>query len=499
MDSAAMPMDLEVSPMNSVTLTLVLFLSLIVSYPVFAQDDCPATNIVLPLRISTKTLQDTLNHDIPSQMSGREGINISGVKDEHVWWSMSRSPLNLSASDNRLRAKTTISGKVRVRGKVRPFGPDFSVGPDLTIGASLSIRPVLKNDWRLAPNAEASARVTSARVDTPVGSISVRTQSQRAADKLMRRMVERINEKFERDEALQREGQKLWEELHRVERLLEEPPMWLVMRPTQIEATNLSINDDSINFRISVGVETNIRFGDKPHLTQKELPPLEISDELPEGKIELALPIFSDWATLNGLIADSLVKNPVVYEGLAFTNIKLAAGPEKSILVSADISAEPTGWVGSMLQNIQDGLQALGLSLSLIEVLKDQPVEMSVKPVVSEEGRSVVLRNAKLGPESSKLVKTLAGTYSWLTDKTIEDVIERRTVVDLSARLDEVEQDAQAEVNELTKDLDEEGFFLSVEIQPVTKFSFVEVRPEGLAVKVCAVANANAEIHSFDF
>ena len=492
--------------MNSITPSLILFLSLIVSWPAFAQSDCSATNIVQPVRIAAKTLQDTLNRDIPSQMSGREGIDLDLVKGEHVWWSMSRSPINLDTSDNRLRAKTTISGKVRVRGKVRPIGPDFSVGPNLTIGANLSIRPVLESNWHLRPNIKASARVTSARINTPVGSISVRTQSQRAVDKLMKRMVSRINDKFEKNEFLRREGQKLWEELHRVEKLSDEPSIWLVMTPTQIGATNLIINNDGVDFGISVVAETKVIF--EPPSTQEEppsqeeLPSLKILDELPEGKIELALPIFSDWETLNGLIADSLAKNPIVSEGssgrLTLNSVRLAVRPEESILVSATISVEPTGWRGRMLHSIQDGLQAVGLPSSLIKVLNNQIVEMSVKPDVSAGGRSVVLKNAKLMPRSSGLVKTLAGTYSWLTDETIEDLIEKHAVVDLSASLNEATKDAQAEVNNFTKDLDEDGFSLSVEIQP-TRLSSVSVRLEGLVAKVCAAAKTDAETLSFDF
>ena len=486
--------------MNLISSSLALFLSLIVSWPVFAQDGCPTTNIVLPLRISTKALQDTLNRDIPSQMSGREDIDLSGVKGEHVWWSMSRSPINLSTSDNRLRAKTTISGKVRVRGKVRPFGPDFSVGPNLTIGANLSIRPVLESDWHLRPNIKASARVTSARINTPVGSISVRTQSQRAVDKLMRRTVDRINEKFERNESLRREGQELWKDLHRPpKKLSDEPPVWLVMRPTQIGATNLSINDDSVNFGISVGAETKIVFGPPPTQeefpSQDELPLLKISDKLLEEKTEteLALAIFSDWETLNDLITDSLTKNPIVHKGssgrLTLTNIRLAAGPKKSLLVSAAISVEPTRWINRVL-----------LFFHLTEVLDNQIVEMSVEPDVSEDGRSVVLKNPKLRGNSNDLVETLTDTYSWLTGETIRAVIERHAVADLRTRLVELEQKDQAISNKITEKLGESISSLSVEIRPeTTRLSFVEVGQEGLGAKVCATADIEAEFRSLEF
>ena len=276
------------------------------------------------------------------------------------------------------------------------------------------------------------------------------------------------------------------------------------MTPTRIEATNLSTNNAGVDFGISVVAETKISFGDEPpRLHQEELPPLEILDELPKGKIELALPIFSGWETLNGLIADSLAKNPVVHEGssgrLALTNVQLAARPDESVLVSAAISVEPTGWTGRVLHRIQNGLQVVGLPFNLIEVLDNQLVEMSVKPIVSENGRVVVLKNAKLMPRSSELVKTVADTYSWLTNETIEELAERHAVADLSASLDEAEKNAQARVNELTEGLGEDGFSLSVEIQPVTRLSSVAVLPEGLAAKVCAAADTKAEIHSFDF
>ena len=477
--------------MSPIALSLALFLSLIVSWPVFAQNDfhCHDTNIVRPLRIPIKTLQDTLNRDTPSSMSGREGIDISGVTGEHVWWSMSRSPINLSTSDNRVRANTTISGKVRVRGKVRPLGPNFSVGPNLMVGASLSIQPVLKDDWRLHPNVKASARVTRARINTPVGSISVRTQSQRAVNKLLRRTVDQINEEFEKSEFLQREGQRLWEDLHRKFELSKEPHIWLVMRPTHIKATSLSSNDDGIAFGISVGAETETSFGDEPPSpTPKELPPLQVLDELPKGKIELALQtISSGWETLNGLIGNSLENNSIGYEGssgrLTLTDIKLAAKPEESVeslLVTTTILVEPSGWPGRALRYFD-----------LTEVLDKQTIKMSAEPVVSEDGRSVGLENAQLLQSSSELVNTVADSYSWLTDEMIEDLIERHAAADLSAHLDEVKKDAQVKVNEFAKKLDENGLPLIVKTPPMPRFASVSVRPEGLVAKVCAAADTS--------
>ena len=482
--------------MSQINSFLALFLALIASWPTVVQGNCATTRIVLPLRTSMETLKDMLNRDIPNHMSGREDIDISGVKGEHVWWSMHRSEINLVADDNRLNANTTISGEVRVRGKVRPFGPDFSVGPDLSIGANLSLQPELYPDWRLRPNIQTSARVTSARIKIPaIGSISVRTQSQRAVDKLVRRMEDRINEKFGNNESLQGEGEKFWKELHRVEQLTDAPKTWLVVKPTRIATTNPGINDEGIDIKVLLEAETDVKVGNEPTLTPVEHPQLEIEDKLDdEGKTELTLPVFSDWETLNDLIGKNLPTNhKEASVSLDITKVKLLWSSNETVRVRATVStATAKGWFSKILLFIEKVLQAMKLPFSVVDKSEKMDVTMLAEPYVSEKGTGVGLRNVELLPEESgSLVKTF--------DETIEKVVEKHAVADLSALLDEAEKNTQAMVNKFTEKLKGDGFSLDINLLPVTRLTSVSVHEEGLVAKFCAAAKADAEIRSINF
>ena len=255
-----------------------------------------------------------------------------------------------------------------------------------------------------------------------------------------------------------------------------------------------NINDDGVKFKILVHTKTNLILGDKPHTQEKGLPQLKMLDKDPErGKIELSLPIFSDWDTLNALIVDSLNKHPVSYNEsyaiLKLSQFKLKAVPNELALVSAVISIEPTGIIKRMLLYFEEILQKIGWTVSLINIKKNEEFEITVKPIVSEDGTRVVLKNAKLTQDSSKTVEILARTYSELTNETIEKIIEEHAVIDLNTLLDEAENDAQKEINKFEKKLEESDISLKMEIQPITRISSVSVDMHGLVAKFCAVAN----------
>ena len=221
--------------LRSALLPIVLAVMLCVQVQlVSAQDDCSTTNLTLPVRMSLKNLEGLLERELPRNMSGTEGISLSGVKDERIEWTMNRSSIGLSADQGRLRASTTISGTVRLRGKVRPIGPSFSVSADLSTAARLWMRPTLAADWHLQPNVEANATVQRAKIGTPLGTISVRTQAQRAVNRLVGRLESRLNDRIGNDDSLAELGRELWESSHRTLNVATEPPTWMVLIPTQV-------------------------------------------------------------------------------------------------------------------------------------------------------------------------------------------------------------------------------------------------------------------------
>ena len=493
--------------MNPAISTLALIISLAVAWPVPAQTDCAGTRAVLQLRVTNNALEALLNREVPERMEGRSKFDTSLLRDEYLAWSMRRSPITLVTENNRLRANTTITGSVRVKGKVPVIGTDFSAGPDFTIDANLALQPVLNSVWRLHPNASVNARVTRATAKILGVDVSLRARTQEALDSYLNRMEEQINGRIANSPSLQREVERVWKGVHRVyrisnERLPADLSAWAVVRPARIAATNPRATEAGIDFGISVFGETDLVFGDEPQRTGQALPPLEIVEDLPDGRIELALPVYADWKTVNGLIATGLEKQEMYetsYSRLKVTDAELSSGPGESVLVSAAIVAEPKGFIGWILYFIQRVLGFVGIDTNFFGNYGRHLVEMSVRPEVSEDGRRVFLKNARLMPRSSHLMETLAVSYYGLTVETIGETVEKHVVADMSGPLAEAEKVAQVEVDRLARKLDGWGFKLNVEIQPVTRFASVSALEDGLIARFCAAADLNAEVRSFGF
>ena len=501
-----------------------------------AQADCGGTRAVLWLHVPKDALEELLNRAVPESMEGRKAFDTSLLRDEYVAWSMTRSPITLVTERDRLRAYTTIAGGVRVKGKVPLIGTDFSAGPDLTIDAALALQPVLDSDWRLHPNVSAHASVTRATARILGADVNVRTLSQEALDGYLARMEERVNERFADGLFLRKEAERIWNDMHRVDRIsIEQLPggvaAWFVARPTRIAATDLFVNEAGFDIGISVFAETDLVIGNEPKPAPRPLPPLEFDYDLPDGKIELDLPVFVDWKTANSLIAARL-EEPVLYEGdyarlqiteaglshgpgeSALASLKanpgesavaalkanpeesavasLKANPKESVLVSAVVTAGPKGFIGWVLYIIQRVLRALGLHADYFGNYGEHRIAISVRPEVSEDGRRIAFRDARLMPASAYLMETLAADYYGLTAESLRTAIESHLVLNLDERLADAETMAREKAGEFARKLGDRGLGLDVEIRPETRLASVSAIPEGLVARFCAAADVNA-------
>ena len=477
-----------------------------------AQADCGGTRAVLWLHVPKDALEELLNRAMPESMEGTKAFDTSLLRDEYVAWSMTRSPITLVTEHARLRAYTTIAGGVRVKGKVPLIGTDFSAGPDLTIDAALALQPVLDSDWRLHPNVSAHASVTRAMARILGADVNVRTLSQEALNGYLARMEERVNERFAEGLFLRKEAERIWNDMHRVDRIsIEQLPgglaAWFVARPTRIAATDLFVNEAGFDIGISVFAETDLVIGNEPKPAPRPLPPLEFDYDLPDGKIELDLPVFVDWKTANSLIAARL-EEPVLYEGdyarLQITEAGLSHGPgesavasskanpEESVLVSAVVTAGPKGFIGWVLYIIQRVLRALGLHADYFGNYGEHRIAISVRPEVSEDGRRIAFRDARLMPESAYLMETLAADYYGLTAESLRTAIESHLVLNLDERLADAETMAREKAGEFARKLGDRGLGLDVEIRPETRLASVSAIPEGLVARFCAAADVDA-------
>lgn len=492
--------------MHTAISVLVLILGVMVCGAASAQTDCSGTRAVLWLHVPKDALEDLLNRAVPEHMEGIEEYKALLLLDEQIRWSMNRSSISLAMEENLIHARTTVGGSVKIKGK-NLFGTDFSAGPDFTIDAELSLQPRLVGGWYLFPNATASARVNESKMKILGVDVSVTGISQQVLDGYLESMVERINATFEGGQFLRKEVQRLWHAMHRTDRisigqLPGDLPAWFVSRPTGIKATSLRVNEQGLDIGVSVSAETDFVVGDQPRRTAQPLPPLEIDDDLPDGTIELTLPIYADWKTLNGLIETGL-ERPVVHEGEDYSLEIAAAGlsyePEGSVVASIETKVEPKGWIGWFLYYIHRILRAFGLDIGYLRIYADHQIALSVRPKVSEDGRRIFFKDARLMPQSRPLMETLAADYYELTEESLREYVEKHVVVDLGERLVEAESMAREKVGQLTGKLGDRGLDLNVEIRPVTRLASVSARPEGLFATFCAAADVDARVLRIDF
>ncbi len=487
--------------MYAAILVLAMTLGLTIGGATPARADCDGTRAVLWLHVPKDALEDLLNRELPERREGTEAFENRLLRGGNIRWSIDRAPMALVMRENLVRARTTLTGSVKITGK-SPFGTDFSAGPDFSIDAALSLQPRLAADWRLFPNARASAQVIEAKMKVFGFDLNVGGLSQPILDSYLARMVERINAKLADGQFLRKEVERIWTSMHRVDRVSIEqlpgnPPAWFVARPTRIGATNLRLNEEGLAFGVSVFAETDFVIGDEPRQTLEPLPPLEIDDDLPDGSIELALPIFVDWNTANGLIAAHLEK-PLVHEGddssLEVTAARLSSGAGESVVATVMAKVEPKGWIGWILYYVHRFLSVIGLDTGYLAIYMDHEIGISVRPVVSEDGRRITFRDARLMPQSAHLLKTLAADYYGLTDESLREYVEKHAVVSLDERLDEADTMVREKVDAFTGKLGVRGIDLNLEIRPVTRLASVSARPEGLVARFCAAADIDARI-----
>ncbi len=488
--------------MHTAFSVLAMILGLTVCGTASVRADCSGTRAVLWLHVPKDVLEELLNRAVPERMEGRQTYNALMLFGEHIRWSMERGPITLVTGAHLIQARTTVTGSVKVKGRSL-IGTDFSAGPNLTIDVALSMRPWLVEGWRVYPNAKASAWVNDAKMKILGIEVSVKGQSQQALDKYLAHMEEQINTRFADGRFVRKEVERIWKGMHRVDRVAIErlpgsPPAWFVARPTRIGATNLRLNEDGLGFGVSVFAKTDLVIGNKPPPSVQPLPPLEIDDDLPEGNIiELALPIFVDWKTANDLIAAHL-EEPFVhvsdYSRLVVTSARLSSDSGESLVATVMAKVEPKGWIGWILYYIQRFLGAIGLDTEYMSIYVDHEIAVSAKPVLSEDGRHIALRDARLMPRSAHLRETLAADYYGLTEESLRKFVEKHAVVALDERLAEAERMAREKIGELTGKLGDRGLDLNVEIRPATRIASVSARPEGLIARFCAAAKIDAKI-----
>ena len=472
-----------------------LFLVGISTYktPVFAQDSklgaCSNTKVSLPIFIPLEGIQATMENAIPRRNMGRRDAEFPVIADGWFGWDFRRSGIQLDEDVGQLLVATNLSGEARA------FSDgiiNISAHANVHAGVRLWVNPRFQDNWSVNPNISGNVTIHDAII--PIGpiKISVKSKLQPVVNRLFNQQTNKLNEYVK--EASNKHALEIWSALNIVEKLSQDPLIWLTVTPRAFAVTQPRINSTGIYLHFLAEAETDLKIGTTPKrsISSVQLPTTLIILDAPEnGSLDLAMPIIIKFKTFNSLIEDRLDNEPVEIEKpfgtIKLSKVVLAPSDRGSFTMKTVVSLEPVGW-----------LKRLWYWITGKEV-GTQHIVLSGKPALSSSGKQVTFKNVILSDDSSQLILKLAMIYGGLTGKLVEDLIQDNVSVSLDSSITKAERDMQVKIDRYAEKLrDEKSIKMTAEILPETRLASIDTNGHGFLIKACAAATLAIEVISFD-
>ncbi len=460
---------------------------------VFAQDTiqetCSNTKVSLPIFIPLEGIRTAMEEAVPHTNRGRKNQHFPVIANGWVSWDIKHSKIQLSEDNGQLLAATKLSGVLRA------FSDgiiNFSAHADVSARAKLRVNPKFQETWSVNPNISGNVTIHDAII--PIGPIriSVRSRLQPVVNRLFNQQKEGLNRYIE--EASNEHALKIWSALNIVEKISQDPPIWLTVTPRAFAAIQPRIDSIGIYLHFLAEAETDLKIGTTPKrsISSVQLPTTLIILDAPEnGSLDLAMPIIINFETFNSLIEDRLNNEPVEIEKpfgtIKLSKVVLAPSDRGSFTMKTVVSLEPVGW-----------LKRLWYWITGKEV-GTQHIVLSGKPALSSSGKQVTFKNVILSDDSSQLILKLAMIYGGLTGKLVEDLIQDNVSVSLDSSITKAERNMQVKIDHYAeKLLEEKDIKMTAKILPETRLASIDTNGHGFLIKACAATTLAIEEISFD-
>ncbi len=430
-----------------------------------AQNCDPARHsyIRLPLSIPLPALQTQLNAAVDEVMTGVEQDPVPGrLVNDTLSWAARRSDIVLRANGNGgLIAAANIRGNVKLTGGLQVIGGTVGALLNQVAPANIPIsqsgrleaqvvtdaRPILFEDWRLAPQAVASVRITQADARiAKLGNLSFRQFLQPKVQNQINRLLAKLNRDMPKDQFLRKEAQDLWNDAHKVIEVRGEAPGWIVTRPVQFEAVQPFVDSKENELRLGLnlcfdasGVLTPER-PDRP--ARSKVAPLHFIDEIKSGGIQLRLPVFASWDRISDIATSELVHSPLTWPR--------GSGAFNMTLSHADLGGSEDGTL-----SIRLGLSASKGWISRVLFGQAFEGELTFTATPNLTDNKLTLNNVRLSQDSDSL---LLRSAKWLLKGRLEELVETHVHADLSTAKAETETSAKEALRRLAQDMRYDGF-----------------------------------------
>ena len=282
----------------------------------------------------------------------------------------------------------------------------------------LWINPKFKEDWDIELGIERDVSVSEARGF--FGLASFRERTKRDIRGIIDRNASRISKYINGKRGLKKIFQEAWSALNVVEKVSQDPPIWLVVTPRAFAVTQPRVASTGIYLNFVAEAETGLKTGTAParSASDVQLPStLRILTASQNLTSDVAMPISINFGTYNLLIEGHPGNKPEKEEKplgtIELDKIVLVPAVRDSFPPKAVISLEPSGC-----------LERLWFWVTGKEVYT-QHIVLTGKPTPSSEGEQVPSINAS--PSSEGVTRNL-----------LEDFIQNnasKTLIELLTRL----------------------------------------------------------------
>lgn len=452
----------------------------------------PLSSVFLPVSISIGAIQDHLDQNVPMVFQGTEDdpVHHKAVLDDELYWVARRGPIDVHGVDGRLWLGVPAVGKATVSGKLRPVrgtvgkilrratggasDVPFNVSADVHAKLSATVDPLLLPDWRIQANI--ASRVDVQKAEVPIAGIarvSVRSPVRNALQQKVGRQLARLEKRVLDDDRLKKLAAREWLRLHKVERLAEQPATWLVVRPTRVEATKISIGQHDVTLGLGIEAETKVLVTEDPPVNPaSELPLLEHA-EAREGALRLNTLGIAPWSHLNAALLHQLGQGSV-------------HGSDGTLLHVHDATLAPWG----------DGLLlTIDLEAERGRFYKaGGRLYLTARPRLDVQRQRLVLDGLDFSLETKD---TLTEMAVWLMQPTILEALEKKTTLDLSAYIARARNKAERAIDRFVADMPQ-GVELSASLQELA-ITGLRVTRDALQVTAGASVRTEASLSRLTF
>ena len=412
----------------------------------------PSSNstISLPITIPIKSFEDHLNKIAPTSERGRHPVRVLGTRVGNIRWSITRTPISITAQEEKLQLSSRIKGSVR-----------YGVGVDIAANATASTRVSINSNWRVSmPELKLAARLSKAML---FEIISVKSLLQGPVNRLMRKLRNQIRKSLATSPFLENEVKKAWAEMCDSFLVDKKSDLWVLVKPLALRTANPIVDDTVV--RLQLGLDAETKLITKREDIECEFPKQLAIDPPQPGRLNLMLAAQVEYDWLSNLL-NNRAKGEVTFQDIHVEIKDIDLRPHgNSILLGVNLTAQVGTWFGRRAEGT---------------------IYVLANPVLEAESQIIVMRDLKLDTESRS---TLVAILGEVVEPVLLDILSANSKIDLKPQIKQMHTKA----NRMFEAISGDGFVVDGQVENI-ELNRIDVGREYLRVVSTMGANIAATV-----